>query len=76
MTVPVTFTKDIGPIFSKWASRMAWRLDLAKYEDVKANASIIYGQISSGNMPPPDYDSLTPQQIDLFKQWMDQGCPE
>ena len=72
----VTFTNDIAPIFSKWASRMAWRLDLTKYEDVKINASIIYGQISSGNMPPPDMDSLTKEQIDLFKQWMDQDCPE
>ncbi len=72
----VTFNNDILPLFFKWKSQMAWRLDLTNYEAVKINAGIIYGQISQGLMPPPNIATLTQAQIALFKQWMDDGCPE
>lgn len=72
----VTFNNDILPIFFKWKSQMAWRLDLTNYEDVKMNAEIIYGMISTQSMPPPPYPPLRTDQIALFKQWMDAGCPE
>jgi len=75
-SAPVTFTNDIGPLFSKWASQMKWRLDLASYEDVKMNAEIILSQIESGNMPPPNIATLTPAEINLFKQWMQDGYPK
>jgi hypothetical protein len=58
---------------------MMWRLDLTKYEDVKANAAVIYAQIqagpSQGGMPPLPYPPLTDQQIGDFKRWMDGGFP-
>lgn len=72
----VTFNQNISPLLSKWKAFMTWRLDLSKYEDVKINANIIYGQISSGNMPPPDYPKFKPEEIQMFKDWMDAGCPE
>jgi hypothetical protein len=75
-TTPVTFNNDILPIVGKWRSQMIWRLDLTKYEDVKMNADIIYTEISSGPMPPPPYPPLSNDQINLFKQWMNDGCPE
>jgi hypothetical protein len=72
----LTFENDIAPIFSQWVDRMMWRLDLSKYEDVKANAEIIYDQISQGGMPPPPYPGLAPADIATFKTWMEAGCPQ
>ncbi len=72
----VTFNDDILPIIFKWKAQMIWRLDLSKYEDVKANADIIYGQISTNQMPPPPFPPLTTGQIQLFQQWIADGCPE
>ena len=72
----VTFSNDILPMFFKWKSQMSWRLDLTSYEDVKMNASIIYDQISTGPMPPPPYPPLSSDQINTFKQWMNDGFPE
>lgn len=72
----VSFNNDILPIFFKWKSQMIWRLDLTNYEDVKMNASIILDQISNGPMPPPPFPPLSTDQINLFKQWMDEGYPQ
>ena len=41
-----SFANDIAPILFKYRGQMAWRLDLASYDDVKANAPIIYEFIS------------------------------
>ncbi|MEZ4954936.1 MAG: hypothetical protein R2825_15320 [Saprospiraceae bacterium] len=73
---PITFTNYVGPLFSKWKSQMMWRLDLSKYEDVKMNANIIYNELASGNMPPPNIATLKPEEIAKFKSWIDNGCPE
>ena len=76
-TVPaVTFSNDILPLFGRWKSYMIWRLDLTRYEDVKMNAEVIYDQIQSGNMPPPNIATLSAAEIALFKAWMDAGYPE
>jgi hypothetical protein len=71
----VSFQKDIVPIFRQFRASMTWRFDLTKYEDVKSNAPMIYSQINGQAMPPPPYPPLTPEQIALFKDWMDSGCP-
>ena len=73
MAATVTFTNDILPMFFKWKSQMIWRLDLTSYDDVKKNATVIYGQLASGSMPPPPYPPLTPDQASLFLQWMQGG---
>ena len=72
----VNFNDNILPLFAKWRTQMIWRMDLADYETVKMNAAVIYQQIASRNMPPPNIATLTDDQIKLFKQWMDAGCPE
>jgi hypothetical protein len=75
----VSFEKDIAPLFRQFRSSMMWRLDLTKFEDVKANAPMIYGQIVPNlgivGMPPPPYPPLTTEQIATFKSWMDEGFP-
>ncbi len=75
----VSFEKDIVPLFIQFRSSMMWRLDLTKFEDVKANATMIYTQVTPNqgivNMPPPPYPPLTKEQRGLFKSWMDEGFP-
>jgi len=74
---PVSFATDIMPIFKQFQGPMMWRLDLTSYEAVLANAATIYGRISDpGNpMPPPPFPPLTAAQIQMFQDWMNQGCP-
>jgi hypothetical protein len=79
MSVSVSFEKDIAPVFRQFRGSMMWRLDLTKFEDVKANAAMIYSQIvpneGSVGMPPPPYPPLTNEQVASFKSWMDEGFP-
>jgi hypothetical protein len=71
----VSFGNDIQPLFNQFKGQMMWRFDLTDYQHVRANAQIIYERISDpgGPMPPPPFDPLTPEQIQLFRQWIDGG---
>ena len=73
----VTFANDIAPTLFKYRGQMAWRFDLASYEDVKANATIIAGQLTSDppGMPPPPFDPFSKAFTDAFTTWMDSGYP-
>ena len=46
-------------------------LDLSSYEDVKAQAGAIYARLEDGSMPCDD--AWPEEQVELFKQWMDEG---
>jgi len=71
-----SFANDISPMFAQYRDRMMWRLDLTDYEDVKENSSIIYTQISEGQMPPSNAGKrFTKEQVELFKQWMADEFP-
>jgi hypothetical protein len=48
-------------------------LDLSSYDSVKAHASIIYRRVSLGDMPPGR--PWPQEQVDKFKQWMDEQYP-
>lgn len=69
-----SFARDVRPILQPYRANMIWRLDLLDYGAVKANAAIIFGQISSESMPPPPMPPLNAGELDIFKRWMDQGC--
>jgi len=69
----VTFKDDIMPLFNQFMGQMMWRFDLTSYDQVRANAQVIYGRINGGGMPPPPFDPLTTEQIQLFQQWMAEG---
>lgn len=73
---PVSFEADIAPMLSRFRDNMMWRFDLAKFEHVRANASLIYSRVcdSSFPMPPPYYAMLSPEQIRLLGRWIDEGC--
>ena len=70
----VSFSNDIMPIFYQFKGQMMWRFNLTNYEHVKANAATILGRIDGGGMPPPPFDPLTLEQIQLFEQWINDGC--
>lgn len=75
---PVTFSDDIMPLFNQFKGQMMWRFDLTNYDQVKANATTINNRINHadvyGPMPPPPFDPLTPEQAQMFQQWIDDGC--
>jgi hypothetical protein len=73
---PVSFAADIQPLFAQFQGPMMWRFDLTSYEAVMGNAQTIYDRISSAGspMPPPPFDPLTPEQIAMFQQWINDGC--
>jgi hypothetical protein len=73
----LSFQKDLVPIFHQFRASMMWRLDLTKYEDVKANAAAILANIvPNGGMPPPPFPPLTAEQVALFQQWIAEKFPE
>jgi hypothetical protein len=69
---------DIQGIFAPFRSQMMWRLNLGDYDDVKANAQIILLRITHPGMimPPPPYPPLTTAQVQTFRNWVSQGCPQ
>jgi len=70
----VSFKKDIVPMFYEFRGPMLWRLDLTKYEDVKANAPMIYNMITvGGGMPPTPFPAFTAGQVQMFQRWMTEG---
>jgi hypothetical protein len=73
----VSFANDIAPTLFKYRGQMAWRLDLASYADVKANAAIISNQITGSppGMPPPPFDPFPQSFVDAFNTWMSTGFP-
>jgi hypothetical protein len=78
----LSFKTDIEPIFAPFQAAMRWRFNLLDYQNVRANAQLIYSRISvtespTGTipMPPPPMGALSAKSIATFKQWMDDGCP-
>ena len=82
MTDRTSFQKDILPLFTQRdIQAMSKAFNLASYDDVKANAAIIYDRIRSigGAVmppPPPRGEGPWPQaRIELFARWMGDDCP-
>jgi hypothetical protein len=76
--VATSFQTDIAPMFAPFQANMMWRFNLADYDTVKTNAAMIYGRLTgtTGNpMPAPPMPPLDPSLIQLFQQWMTEGCP-
>jgi hypothetical protein len=68
------FERDIRPLFrAEDIDAMSFAFDLAAYEDVRANADLIYERLAEGSMP---CDSSWPaEQVERFRAWMDAGSP-
>ena len=70
----LSFAKDIRPLFRDTPdvdTMKDFGLDLSSFADVKAKAKEIYATLLDGSMP---CDEPWPKdQIERFKQWMDEG---
>ena len=75
----VSFKANILPLFTKTdiAHMNNEGLDLTDYDTVKGASSIIYQKLTAKQnfMPPPPEGPWPQKNIDLFNQWMQQGCP-
>jgi hypothetical protein len=72
MDKDVTFVQDIRPLFRDGDVRsMSSHFDLSSYDDVRANAEIIYTRLTDGTMP---CDGAWPaDDVERFRTWMDSG---
>ena len=70
----VGYDRDIRPLFrEKDITSMSRAFDLASYSDVRANADGILARVTDGSMP---CDGPWPQErVELFRRWVDAGCP-
>jgi hypothetical protein len=70
----ITYANDVRPLFrDKDISSMSGSFDLGSYDDVRANSSAILGRLSNGSMP---CDGAWPEdRVELFRRWVDAGCP-
>ena len=72
MAEDVTFAGDIRPLFRDGDVRsMSSVFDLSSYDDVRANAEVIYTRLADGTMP---CDGAWPaNDVARFRTWMDDG---
>jgi hypothetical protein len=70
----VGFERDIRPLFrDKDVQSMSSAFDLSSYDDVRANADKILAAVAGGSMP---CDGAWPdERVELFRGWVDGGCP-
>ena len=52
---------------------MSFAFDLSSYEDVRESAEEIYTRLDEGTMPCDG--SWPPEQVRLFRAWIDAGMP-
>lgn len=70
----LSFAKDIRPLFRDTPdvdSMKEYGLDLSSYVEVVAGAENIYARLADGSMPCDG--AWPPEQLALFKRWMDEG---
>jgi hypothetical protein len=68
----LSFARDIRPLITDTdIEHMDYIFDLSSFNDVAANAALIYERLADKSMPPgkPWSDA----QIASFKEWMDGG---
>ena len=72
MAEDVTFAEDIRPLFRDGDVRsMSSVFDLSSYDDVRANAEVIYTRLANGTMP---CDGAWPaNDVARFRTWIDDG---
>ncbi len=77
----VSFKTDVLPLFTsvdiEHMRPFGVSLDDYVYMSQPGNASGVYKTVSSGAMPPGDSGepAWSQDQVQLFKAWMDGGCP-
>lgn len=68
----VSFKRDIVPLFRDIdVAEMRFAFDLLDYDEVREYAEAIYGRVADGSMPCDQ--SWPPEQVELFRRWVDGG---
>jgi hypothetical protein len=72
----ISYQNDVKPMFTQLdRDHMLKWFDLWKYDDVKAHADAIHDNVASGKMPPPGVEPRwSPDKVQRFKQWVQDGC--
>jgi hypothetical protein len=71
----ISFDADIKPLFrEKDRDSMRRAFDLWSYADVRTHAGAIAERLKNGSMPCDG--AWSPERIDLFQRWIDQGESE
>jgi hypothetical protein len=70
----IGYEHDIRPLFrEKDIGSMSGAFDLASYDDVRANSAKILAAVSAGSMPCDG--AWPPDRVELFRRWVEAGCP-
>jgi hypothetical protein len=70
----ITYAQDIRPLFrDRDIKSMSFAFDLSSYDDVRVNAEAIYGRLAAGTMPCDV--AWSPENVERFRTWMDNGSP-
>jgi hypothetical protein len=70
----VGFERDIRPLFrEKDVRSMSSAFDLSSYDDVRANADKILATVANGSMPCDG--PWASDRVELFRTWVEAGCP-
>lgn len=78
---PVSFAADIRPLFRQIDTDhmrpLGVHLDDYAFISKRENATMVYDFLSGRKQPQMPPDGQWPsEQLDLFKRWMEDGCPE
>ena len=76
----LSYAKDIKPMFTAMDQdhmlNQQGMFDLWDYNDVKSNAANILSVVKSGRMPPPGTEPRwTPDKVQKFQDWINEGYP-
>jgi hypothetical protein len=70
----VSFATDVKPLFrEKDRNSMQSHFDLWSYDDVRSAAPRILAKLKQGPMPCDG--AWPPDQVDLFRRWVEEGTP-
>ena len=69
----LSFAQDIRPMFTDEDvdNMIGFGFDLSRFEDVIANAELIYSRVDDKTMPPGD--PWSDEDIARLRQWIDEG---
>lgn len=69
----MSFAADVKPLFREEdRASMDFAFDLWSYDDVKANAALILERVADGTMPCDE--TWSEEHIEIFRDWMAEGC--
>ncbi|WP_018680523.1 hypothetical protein [Actinokineospora enzanensis] len=72
-TAAVSFAAHIRPLFREMdIAEMTFLLDLTDLDDVREYADAIHERVANGSMPCDA--PWPPENVTLFRSWVDGGC--